>query len=440
MIDLCSYAVTIGERNGADEIEAFWTKKVSTTIKAEMGEISKSLLTGSEGIRIRVVKNKVLGSAFTYRMDKDSVRKAVEKALAASSASLKDENWDSLPSRQKYPQVDAWDATIEEVSPEDLAAPVLDMVQTIPEDILVRLAAHEVILRQSACVNSSGVEHEDRGTQENLVLYAVGTLKEGVTPSFYEASFLREYNPDPHYLVEEITEKISLFKNRETASSGQFQVVFSPVALLKLFYYTVSKALSGDNVARGKSLLAGKKEEKVASSLLTLHDNGIIPEGIASREMDDEGSPCQDTPLIEKGILHGFIWNDYWAKCTEYASTGNAHYNDRMGEMSIRQSNMVVTPGKYKREQIFDIKDGYYISGLQGAHGSNPESGDFSIVCIPAFRIRKGTISGGVTGMMLSDNIFSLLHKIDAVGQEVEVREFAVLPCIRFTDVNVVAK
>ena len=101
---------------------------------------------------------------------------------------------------------------------------------------------------------------------------------------------------------------------------------------------------------------------------------------------------------------------------------------------------MVVAPGRYTKDQLFDVKDGYYIVGVQGAHGSNPESGDFSVVCSPAYRIRKGDLSGGVTRMMLSDNVYSLLQKIDSVERDVEVREFAILPHIRCRDVNVVAR
>ncbi|MBU7047273.1 MAG: hypothetical protein HXS54_12640 [Theionarchaea archaeon] len=219
MIDLCDYAVKIGEKN-ADEVEAFWTKKVTSTVKAEMGEISTTLSTGYEGIRIRVVKNKALGSAFSYRLDKDSVNQAIDRALAASRAAGRDNNWDSLPFRGKYPHV-VYDPRMEYIGPEDLAIPVLEILRSLPENISVRTLTHETILQERACVNSNGIEHEDRNSQENLALYAVGTLKEGVTPSFQEGSFSRMYNPKPSLLVEEITRKIELFRIREYASPGQ---------------------------------------------------------------------------------------------------------------------------------------------------------------------------------------------------------------------------
>lgn len=439
MIDLCRFAVSVGERKGADEAEAVWTEKVSTAVKAELGQISKVLLTEAEGLRIRVVKDKAMASTFTNRLDDHSLEKAVERALNAAKASKKDENWDSLPLPRKYPRVDLWDPKIETVSSEDLTEPVVEILRAMPKDVRVHAAAHEVIYQKRACVNSRGIAHEDRQTQENFVVQAVGILKEGVTPGFYGASFSREYNPEPSRLVEELVANFTLFKKVDTATSGEFSVIFSPLALQKLFHYTLFRALSGENVARQKSLLAGKEGERVASPEFTLHDNGISLQGIGSGEMDDEGVPRQDTPLVEKGILRGFIWNDYWGKRNGCSSTGNAHYNEGLGEMSIRYTTMMVAPGDCTKEELFAIKDGYHVLDLQGAHGSNPESGDFSVMCNPAYRIRDGEIEGCL-GMMVSDNVFSLLQRIDAVGREPEVREFAILPPVRFSDVNVAAK
>lgn len=440
MIDLCRYAVSVGERKGGDEVEAVWTEKVSTAVRAELGQVSTVVLTEGEGLRIRVVKDKALASTFTYRLDNRSLEEAVEKALNAAKASKKDENWDSLPLPRKYPRVDAWDPRIETVSSEDLTAPVVDVLGAMPKDIAVHVAAHEVISQRRACVNSRGIEHEDRGTQENFMVQAVGMLKVGVTPRFYEASFSRSYRPNPSRLVEGIVTNVNLFRKLDTAASGKCGVIFSPLALQRLFHHTLFRALSGETIARHKSLFAEKEGKRVASPEFTLHDNGISPQGIDSREMDDEGVPRQDTPLVEEGILRGFIWNDYWGKRRGVPSTGNAHYNEGLGEMSIRYTTMVVTPGDCTKEELFAIKDGYYALDLQGAHGSNPESGDFSVVCNPAYRIRDGEISGGCLGMMVSENVFSLLQRIDAVGREPEVREFAILPPIRFSGVNVAAK
>lgn len=440
MIDLCKYAVSQGEKLGADETEAVWVRDRSMIVEAELGEISKTSAVHNEGIKIRVVKDKVLSAAFTYQMDKDAVRKVVEGALLAARACKKDETWDSLPSPRKYGRVNLWDRAIEEMGSEAMTEPIIEMIRLVPKDIAVYLAANQVGLRECACVNSSGVEHEDRGTQAVLAMVVVGTLEDGVTPAFEKVSLTRKYDPHPQEIADTLIERVNLFKRAETASSGKSPVIFSPQALKSLFEYTLFRAVSGDNMAREKSLFCGKLGEKVASSSFTLHDNGIIAEGFESREMDDEGVPRQDTPLIEKGVLSGFIWNDYWAKHMGLNSTGNAHYDDRTDEMAIKQTTMVVDPGDYRMEELFDIKDGYYVLALQGAHGSNPESGDFSVVCTPAYRIRDGTIAGGVIGMMLSDNVFSLLKNVEAVENKAHVDQYVLMPHIRFSNVNVIGR
>jgi PmbA protein len=440
MIDLCHYAVSVGEKFGVDEIEAFWVKNVTTSIRAQLGEINEASMVRNEGIRIRAIRDKALGSVFTYGIDKEGVRTAVEKALHAAQASKKDKNWDSLPSAGTYPQVSIWNSSLEEVSSESLMEPIIHLLQLLPEDIAVHLAFNRVELSRRACVNSNGIEHADKGALGLFGMMVVGKVEDGVTPGFEEFSYLREYNPDPQKTAESLIENVNLFRKPEAASAGKSFIIFSPEALESLLFYTLFKALSGENVAREKSLLGSRGGEKVASSQLTLHDNGIIPQGTRSGEMDDEGVPCQNTLLIEDGILQGFIWNDYWAKRMNVFSTGNGYYNDQADEMTLEQSTMVIREGDYTRAELFDIKDGYYVLGLQGAHGSNPESGDFSVACAPALRIRNGEISGGVTGMMLPDNIFSILKKIDAIGSERKVCTHTIMPHVRFTDVNVATK
>jgi PmbA protein len=440
MVDVCRCAVSVGETCGADEVEAVWTRNITTTVEAECGQISSASKIWNEGLRIRVVTNAALGSVVTYRMDRGSIERAVQAALHAARVSRRDEHWDVLPGPKEYPSLDLWDQSMVDMSSEDLIDPLDEIVQVLSDDIMVTFAGNQVTLKERVCVNSNGIDHEDRGTLSRYGVLAVGTLNEGVTPGFQKVQYLRKGCPDPQRIADSITRDVTLFKHRESASSGRFAVILSPRALQELFYFTLCKALSGENVARKKSFLTGREGEALASPVFTLHDNGIIETGVNSCEMDDEGVPCQDTAVIEEGVLQGFIWNDYWAKRMGCSSTGNANYDEKSNEMLIQPTTMVGSPGVYTREELFDVKDGYYIQDVQGAHGSNPETGDFSVLCSPAYRIRKGELSGGCTGLMAADNIFSLLGNIDAVGCQQEVNEASILPSIRFRNVHLVSR
>jgi PmbA protein len=440
MIDVCEYAVKAGEKQGADEIEAVWVRETSTAVEAELSQISKTLSVTNEALRIRVIADKALSSIVTYRLDEESIKKAVTHVLSAARASKKDEQWISLPSPGDYPHVDAWDPCMQSVSSDDLTDPVMALIESLPQHIEVHLAANEAYSTERAHANSQGISHLDRGTVHAFGMAVVGKSGGQVTPTFSELKYGRRYDPHPEQVSETVINLVNSFTPLATASSGRSRVIFSPDALSILFTRTLFKTLSGEYAARGRSQLAGKEGEIVAHEQFSLHDTGIIETGTSSREMDDEGTPCQDTALIVGGVLKGFIWNDYWAKRAGKTSTGNAFYNDRTDEMFIRQTNMAISPGDCSREELLDIKDGYLVLDIHGAHSSNPESGDFSIVCSPAYRIENGEISGGVTGMMLSDNVFSLIKNIDLIGKDTEIDESTILPYIRFNDVMVIAQ
>jgi PmbA protein len=77
---------------------------------------------------------------------------------------------------------------------------------------------------------------------------------------------------------------------------------------------------------------------------------------------------------------------------------------------------------------------------VQGAHSSNPESGDFSIVGNPAILIENGKMIGAVHGLMVSGNTFDLLKNVKEVSSTVRTLIPVVGPDIAFADVDIIAK
>jgi PmbA protein len=105
----------------------------------------------------------------------------------------------------------------------------------------------------------------------------------------------------------------------------------------------------------------------------------------------------------------------------------------------------VIASGKQSLEDILgNVKSGYYIKGVQGAHSSNQETGDYSVVGNPAYRIIDGELTGAIHGLMLAGNAFELIKKADVIGND--VRSYLIwggsliAPSIQFKDIQVVAK
>ena len=70
--------------------------------------------------------------------------------------------------------------------------------------------------------------------------------------------------------------------------------------------------------------------EKVASEQVTIVDDGTIPGRRGSLTIDDEGTPSQNTMLIENGILKGFM-------------------HDRLNAKLMKKSQQVMDEGKVTR-------------------------------------------------------------------------------------------
>src|SRR5205823_2366375 len=91
------------------------------------------------------------------------------------------------------------------------------------------------------------------------------------------------------------------------APAGSMEVVLGPGWPGILLHEAIGHGLEADFNRKGTSAFSGLVGEKVASELCTVIDNGTIPNRRGSLNVDDEGNPTQETVLIEKGVLQGYL-------------------------------------------------------------------------------------------------------------------------------------
>ena len=90
-----------------------------------------------------------------------------------------------------------------------------------------------------------------------------------------------------------------------------------------MFHEACGHSLEASSVAKGMSEFSGKLGQQVASSCLTLIDDGSIPGLWGSLGMDDEGIPTQRNVLIENGILKGYLIDRLESRRMGMAPTGS---------------------------------------------------------------------------------------------------------------------
>ena len=449
-LDLCVKAVDEGLKLNVSEIEATLIFTRSINAEVERGQIKGCNSVIDKGIGIRAIINGQIGFAYTNTLNEESVLRAVKEAIKAAKANLKDEKWTSLPEPRKYPSIEkVYDEKIVSLPAEktvELSQETIIAAVEYSRNVIPAFGGTSINIMHHATVNSQGIEVEDKATLIQCYLATIARKGNIVSPICYEFSASRMYEVDPKEIGRKVAELAVKATEIGKAEEGKFTVVFDPIALSSILTFTFGQAIKGDMVQRGRSPYQNKIGTQVASPNISFYDNGILPGGLFSSICDLEGVPRQNTPIIVDGVLKGFIYDNYWAKIVGVESTGNA-WRGGAGLMLppyatlpyIELSNVVLQAKNIvEREIIREVKNGYYVRDVQGAHQSNPETGEFSVAAVPCWRIIDGEIKYAVKGVMLAGNIYELMNKIVLVGDKPRQVNNFILPKVAISDVQVV--
>ena len=446
ILEIGKKAVEKAIKLGATEAEAFLSEGYLNSVEIQRAQIVGCISRWERGIGVRVAYNKAVGFAYATILDEKTVDETVEKALKFAKANKPDENWPGFSSSTDFPEIrNTYDKKIEDVQPEELVSYASTMLETaLSHDKRVLPIGGGVQTSHicQAIVNSNGVEAIDKGTGAGCYLVTLAREATEVTPVCFEYNVERVWRIDPEWVGREAAKMAISSLKAKKIESGKFSLILNEMALSSLLYYTLISAVKADAVQREQSALKGKIGQKVASELLTVYDDGTLEGGLNSAKFDGEGTPMQKTLIIEEGVLRSFLYDRYTAKKDNVESTGNSAregLDAYMKTPTLEATNFVFSPGtKSNDELIEEIKNGILVFGVQGAHSSNPATGEFSVVATPAWKIENGQIAYPVKGAMITGTIYEVLQNISGIGRTPRKIEKVVTPWIRVENVKVV--
>ncbi|MEM2098673.1 MAG: TldD/PmbA family protein [Candidatus Bathyarchaeia archaeon] len=446
LISLAEKAVGIALVKGADNAEAYVYSAQGTSVGIERGQITKSSRAIDQGLGIRLTVHKAVGFAYTNTVNNLlAVEKVVENALSAARASKPDAAWVDLPEKSSFPNVQGtFDRRVAEMPPTELvylASTMLDVAVRVDNRVLPVEGGAAASCIANAIANSNGVSGFDHGTIVECSLACVAKEGSKLTPVCFEFNAERSFDVDAHWIGAEVARLAVSALNTKRIETKNTKIILTQFALQELLYYTLMNAVKADNIQRGQSALKDKLGEQVASENVTIYDDGLFPGGLCTAMFDGEGVPHQKTLVVEKGFLRGFLYDNYTAKKEGKLSTGNAARAGYLSTPSIEVTNFHMMPGDVSAEDLLnEVDDGLLIYYLQGAHSSNPVSGDFSVVATPAWKIRKGEIVHCSRSVMIAGNIFEVLKNIGVIASNERKMGQLIAPWILVENVRIIGK
>jgi TldD protein len=188
-----------------------------------------------------------------------------------------------------------------------------------------------------------------------------------------------------------------------------------------LLHEAIGHGLEGDFNRKGTSAFSGKVGQRVASDLCTVVDDGTLSGRRGSLSIDDEGTPSENTVLIENGILKGYMQDQMNARLMGVKSTGNGRRESYAHLPLPRMTNTYMLPGKHDPEEIIrSVKKGLYAKNFGGGQ-VDITSGKFVFSASEAYLIEDGKITRPVKGATLIGNGPDVLTKVSMVGSDLEL-------------------
>ncbi len=255
-------------------------------------------------------------------------------------------------------------------------------------------------------------------------------LMKDMTPFWGRKDFYRmrfdQLHGKEEALREEIRSDIEFNEKAVTVEPGDYTCVFSPETTGVFAHESFGHKSESDFMVGDENM---KREwalgSRVGADLLSIVDTGI-EEGSGYVPFDDEGTRAKKTYLIKNGILSGRLHSAATAAALEESATGNARAISFEYEPIVRMTATYVEPGDMPKEQLIgEIEKGIYIENYN--HGSGMST--FTIAPNKAYMIRDGKLAEPVRISVLTGNVMSTLHEIDAVSKEFELCSFALGGC-----------
>ncbi|MGY4878062.1 metalloprotease TldD [Vreelandella aquamarina] len=236
----------------------------------------------------------------------------------------------------------------------------------------------------------------------------------------YSMARLRDENVAERFAKEAVRQALV---NSEAidAPAGQMPVVLGSGWPGILLHEAVGHGLEGDFNRKGSSAFAGKLGQRVAAPGVTVVDDATLSDSRGSLSVDDEGTPGQYTPLIEDGILTGYMQDKLNARLMGMAPTGNARRESFAHLPMPRMTNTVMLAGKESPDDIIkSVKRGIYAVSFGGGQ-VDITSGKFVFSASEAYLIEDGKVTAPVKGATLIGSGPEAMGRVSMVGHDLAI-------------------
>ena len=411
-------------RAGGDFAEVFAEDRRASSARLDDGKVEELTSGRERGAGIRVVRGETTGFAHTADLSEAGLEEAAGAAAAAARGGEGTTNVVGLERRDITPphEVRVLPESVEKARKVETLARADDAARAEGDAIRQVSVSYADSRRRILVANSDGLLAEDDQVRTRFFVQTVAVadtgMQTGMEAPGLTVGFELFDDVDPEEVARTSARRALTMLRARPAPTGKLPVVLKKGAGGVLFHEACGHGLEADLVAKDASVFRGRAGEQVASSLVTLVDDGTLAREWGAYAIDDEGAPARHNVLIEGGVLTDYMWDLIRARKEGREQSGNGRRETYQHLPMVRMTNTYLLAGEDDPDEIVrQTPYGIYCAQLGGGQ-VNTATGDFVFGMTEAYLIENGEITEPVRAANLIGNGPETLRHVDALGND----------------------
>jgi PmbA protein len=413
----------VGLAQSGEQLEAYVGRSSDTQVRVYEGEVEQLAVADSQGVGVRVVRDGRQGFAYCGTFDAGALAETVDEARDNAAFGEPDAaNGLPDPDGVEPAALDLWRPGLGDVPTADKVALALELERAVlgadARITGVESCDYADSLAEAAIVTTTGIRRTARETGCELVAYSLAADGDD-TQTGFGFSLGRSFDElDVAVAARDAADRAVRMLGATKPPSGRLTIVLDPWVTAQLLGI-VAGTLGAGEVVKGRSLFADRVGEQVASPLLTVVEDPTDARSWGATPIDAEGLATRRVPLVDAGVLQGFVHSTWTARRMGTASTGSAVRGGFKSTPGAGCRAVVPGPGTATAAALIaGVDDGVLVQEVSGLHsGVNPVSGDLSTGA-EGLRIRGGQVAEPLREFTIASTLQRLLLDVRAVGAD----------------------
>lgn len=420
---------TLGEMmsHQIDEGEIFFQRHRAEGWSLEDSKVKAGSFSNMQGIGVRAISGEKTGFAFADELSPKSLHKAAQAArsIARSGGDRSVNAFDSRSATSRYTSSDP----VMSLS-EDQKVELLNRMDRFARSIDNRVDQVQISVNASkdtcfVCSSDGTLQADIRP----LIVFSISVIAtqgdrremgNGGCGGRFDLGWLLDSGAAEEQTREAVRMALQNLDAVDTPAA-EMPVVLGPGWPGVLLHEAVGHGLEGDFNRKGTSKFSGRMGQKVASDACTVIDDGTLADRRGSLTVDDEGTPTQQTVLIENGVLCGYMQDKLNARLMGTSKTGNGRRESYRHLPMPRMTNTFMLAGEYEPEEIIaTIDKGVYATTFSGG-SVDITSGSFVFAATEAYLIENGKIANPIRGATLIGDGIDVMNNISMVANDFQM-------------------